>query len=101
MAKRVDVDGAVDFLRYMAGWATKIEGRTIDVSFPKPREGDYFAYTRREPVGVVGAIIPWNFPLMMAVWKIGPALATGCTIVLKPAEETPVTGTCLATLFVQ
>ena len=59
--------------------------------FPRPRDGEYFAYTRKEPVGVVGAIIPWNFPLMMAAWKIGPALATGCTVVLKPAEETPLT----------
>ena len=99
MARRVDVQGAVDFLRYMAGWATKIEGRTIDVSFPKPRQGDYFAYTRKEPVGVVGAIIPWNFPLTMAVWKVAPALAAGCTVVLKPAEETPLTAVYLGRLL--
>src|ERR1700733_14940226 len=102
LAKRVDVRGAIDYLRYIAGWATKLEGSTIDVSFPKPRGGgDYFAYTRREPVGVVGAIIPWNFPLLMAVWKIGPALATGCSIVLKPAEDTPLSALRLAALAVE
>jgi phenylacetaldehyde dehydrogenase len=99
LAKRVDVRGAIDYLRYIAGWATKLEGSTIDVSFPKPRGGgDYFAYTRKEPVGVVGAIIPWNFPLLMAVWKIGPALVSGCTIVLKPAEQTPLTALRLGAL---
>ena len=92
MANRVDVRGSIEYLRYIAGWATKIEGSTVDVSFPRPRGGgNYFAYTRQEPVGVVGAIIPWNFPLNMAVWKVGPALATGCTVVLKPASETPLT----------
>lgn len=100
LAKRVDVRGAIDYLRYIAGWATKLEGRTIDVSFPKPRGGgDYFAYTRREPVGVVAAIIPWNFPLLMAVWKIGPALVTGCTVVLKPAEQTPMSALRLGALI--
>jgi phenylacetaldehyde dehydrogenase len=70
----------------MAGWTTKIEGQTLSTS----QLGlDYFAYTLREPVGVVGQIIPWNFPLLMAAWKLGPALATGCTVVLKPAEQTP------------
>jgi len=98
MARAVDVPCTVDFLRYMAGWATKIEGRTLDLSFPLPPGKRLTAYTRREPVGVVGAIIPWNFPLLMAVWKIGPALATGCTIVLKPAEETPLTALRLAEL---
>lgn len=102
LAKRVDVRNAVDYLRYIAGWATKLEGRTVDLSLPKPRGGgDYFAYTRREPVGVVGAIIPWNFPLLMAVWKIGPALVAGCTIVLKPAEETPLSALRLAELVVE
>jgi phenylacetaldehyde dehydrogenase len=71
--------------RYMAGWATRLNGETIPVSSP----GDWHAYTLREPVGVVGQIIPWNFPLMMAAWKLAPALAAGCTIVLKPAEQTP------------
>ncbi|MEJ8574456.1 aldehyde dehydrogenase family protein [Microbaculum marinum] len=99
MAKRVDVRGAVEFFRYIAGWATKLEGSTVDVSFPRPRQGEYFAFTRKEPVGVVGAIIPWNFPLLMAAWKIGPALAAGCTVVLKPAEETPLTALYLAKLL--
>jgi phenylacetaldehyde dehydrogenase len=71
--------------RYMAGWATRLNGETIPVS----SAGDWHAYTLREPVGVVGQIIPWNFPLMMAAWKLAPALAAGCTIVLKPAEQTP------------
>lgn len=99
LARRVDLKNTIEFLRYIAGWATKIEGSTVDVSFPRPRDGDYFAYTRKEPVGVVGAIIPWNFPLMMAAWKIGPALATGCTVVLKPAEETPLTALRLGELL--
>ena len=73
--------------RYMAGWATRLNGETIPVSSP----GNWHAYTLREPVGVVGQIIPWNFPLMMAAWKLAPALAAGCTIVLKPAEQTPLT----------
>ncbi|MCB1465942.1 MAG: aldehyde dehydrogenase family protein, partial [Rhizobiaceae bacterium] len=100
MSKAVDVRGAIEFLRYMAGWATKIEGRTLDVSFPAPRDGgEYFAYTRREAVGVVGAIVPWNYPLSMAVWKLGPALATGCTVVLKPASETPLTALALVPIL--
>lgn len=101
LARRVDLKNTVEFLRYIAGWATKIEGATVDVSFPRPRDGEYFAYTRKEPVGVVGAIIPWNFPLMMAAWKIGPALATGCTVVLKPAEETPLTALRLGELLLK
>lgn len=101
MAKRVDVRGTAEFLRYIAGWATKIEGTTVDVSFPKPKQGEYFAFTRKEPVGIVGAIIPWNFPLMMAAWKLGPALAAGCTVVLKPAEETPVTALLLGRLLMK
>ncbi len=102
LSKAVDVPGSIDYLRYIAGWATKIEGSTIDVSFPRPRQGgEWFAYTRREPVGVVGAIIPWNYPLMMAVWKLGPALATGCTVVLKPASETPMTALRLAELVLE
>jgi phenylacetaldehyde dehydrogenase len=97
---RVDVPSAVDFLRYCAGWATKIEGTTVELSMPGFRKNEFFGYTRREPVGVVGAIIPWNFPLLMAVWKIGPALATGCCIVLKPAEETPLSALRLAELAI-
>jgi len=101
MARAVDIPCTVEFLRYMAGWATKIEGRTLDLSFPAPPGKRITAYTRREPVGVVGAIIPWNFPLLMAAWKAGPALTTGCTLVLKPAEETPLTALRLAELAEQ
>jgi phenylacetaldehyde dehydrogenase len=91
IARVADVPLAVDLLRYMAGWATKIEGNTIPISVPYAPGARFFAYTLREPVGVVGQIIPWNFPLLMAAWKLGPALATGCTVVLKPAEQTPLT----------
>jgi aldehyde dehydrogenase (NAD+) len=80
---RGDIGMVVDCLRYYAGWADKIHGKTI------PVRGNYFTYTRREPVGVVGQIIPWNFPALMVAWKWGPALAAGCTIVMKPAEQTP------------
>jgi phenylacetaldehyde dehydrogenase len=83
-----------EFLRYYAGWATKIHGETIPVSPQNVRNGESLTYTRREPIGVVGAIIPWNAPLIMATLKLGPALAAGCTVVLKPAELTP-----LAALF--
>jgi phenylacetaldehyde dehydrogenase len=84
-ARKGDVQGSIEMFRYMAGWATRLNGETIQVSSP----GNWHAYTLREPVGVVGQIIPWNFPLMMAAWKLAPALASGCTIVLKPAEQTP------------
>jgi len=80
----------------MAGWATKVEGNTIPISMPGAK---YFAYTLREPVGVVGQIIPWNFPLIMAAWKLAPALAVGCTCVLKPAEQTPLTALRLGELI--
>jgi acyl-CoA reductase-like NAD-dependent aldehyde dehydrogenase len=93
-AKLVDVRQAVAHLQYYAGWPTKIEGETIPVSWPKA-----FVYTRKEPVGVCGQIIPWNFPLLMAAWKIAPALAAGCTVVLKPAEQTPLTALRLAELI--
>src|SRR5579864_5124921 len=96
VAKVADVPLAVDLFRYMAGWATKIEGNTIPIS---AGGGNFFAYTVREPVGVVGQIIPWNFPLLMAAWKLGPALATGCTIVLKPAEQTPLSALRLGELI--
>ena len=89
VARAADVPLAVDLFRYMAGWATKIEGHTIPISVPYAPGAKFFAYTLREPVGVVGQIIPWNFPLLMAAWKLGPALAAGCTVVLKPAEQTP------------
>ena len=101
ISQRVDVPSAVDFVRYCAGWATKIEGTTVEPSLSGFRKNEFFAYTRREPVGVVGAIIPWNFPLLMAVWKVGPALATGCAIVLKPAEDTPLTALRLAELALE
>jgi len=89
VARAADVPLAVDLFRYMAGWATKIEGNTIPISVPYTPGAKYLAYTVREPVCVVGQIIPWNFPLLMAAWKLGPALATGCTVVIKPAEQTP------------
>ena len=89
VARAADVPLAVDLFRYMAGWATKIEGNTIPISVPYAPGAKFLAYTLREPVGVVGQIIPWNFPLLMAAWKLGPALATGCTVVIKPAEQTP------------
>ncbi|MGD0760008.1 MAG: aldehyde dehydrogenase family protein, partial [Candidatus Sulfotelmatobacter sp.] len=88
VAKAADVPLAAELFRYMAGWATKIEGNTIPLSVPYTPGAKYLAYTLREPVGVVGQVIPWNFPLLMAAWKLGPALATGCTVVLKPAEQT-------------
>jgi phenylacetaldehyde dehydrogenase len=91
----VDVPTAVDVFRYMAGWATKVEGSTVPISMPGAQ---YFAYTLREPVGVAGQIIPWNFPLIMASWKLAPALAVGCTVVLKPAEQTPLTALRLGEL---
>ena len=92
---------AADLFRYMAGWATKIEGNTINISVPYMPGANFHSYTLREPVGVVGQIIPWNFPLLMAAWKLGPALATGCTVVLKPAEQTPLTALRLAELIAE
>ncbi|NKB81589.1 MAG: aldehyde dehydrogenase family protein [Nitrospirales bacterium] len=99
VARVADVPLAADLFRYMAGWATKIEGHTIPLSVPYTPNTRYLAYTLREPVGVVGQIIPWNFPLLMAAWKLGPALATGCTIVLKPAEQTPLSALFLGELI--
>tara|TARA_R110001599_G_C12270264_1_gene661359 strand:+ start:2051 stop:3553 length:1503 start_codon:yes stop_codon:yes gene_type:complete len=93
-----DVDLSVDCLRYMAGWATKLHGKTIPVSVPYAPDMDFFAYTTREPVGVVAAITPWNVPLGQAIWKIAPVLAAGCTVVLKPAENTPLTALRFALL---
>ncbi|HEY1720653.1 MAG TPA: aldehyde dehydrogenase family protein [Magnetospirillaceae bacterium] len=85
-ARNLNVAGAIGVLRYMAGWPTKIAGRTISMGMPIPGSA-FFAATVKEPVGVVGAITPWNVPLMSAIWKIAPALAAGCTVVLKPSEE--------------
>jgi phenylacetaldehyde dehydrogenase len=96
-AKLGHIGTSVDLLRYAAGWPTKLLGRTIPVSAP----GEWHAYTLRDPVGVVAQIVPWNGPLMMAAWKLAPALATGCTIVLKPAEQTPLTAIYLAELAVE
>jgi betaine-aldehyde dehydrogenase len=89
----IDIPSVVENFEYFAGWATKIEGETI------PVPGQFFNYTLREPVGVCGQIIPWNFPLLMAAWKLAPALAAGNTVVLKPAEQTPVTILELAKLI--
>lgn len=94
----LEVAASAQWLRYMAGWATKISGELLSPSIAFPPGVRYHAYTRPEPVGVVGAIVPWNFPLLMAVWKIAPAMAAGCTVVLKPAEETPLTAIRLAEL---
>ena len=93
-ARWSDVASSHELLRYMAGWSTKITGQTIPLSSPQP----FHAYTLREPVGVCGQIVPWNFSFMMAVWKLAPALASGCTMVLKPAEQTPLTALRLAEL---
>jgi phenylacetaldehyde dehydrogenase len=98
VARVADVPLAVDLFRYMAGWATKIEGNTIPISVAGAK---FFAYTLREPVGVVGQIIPWNFPLLMAAWKLGPALAAGCTVVVKPAEQSPLTALRLGELIME
>ncbi|HQR38974.1 MAG TPA: aldehyde dehydrogenase family protein [Blastocatellia bacterium] len=101
ISRAADVPLAVDLFRYMAGWATKIEGSTIPISVPYTPGAVYHAYTVREPVGVVGQIIPWNFPLLMAAWKLGPALAAGCTVVLKPAEQTPLSALKLGELILE
>ncbi|MGY3255756.1 aldehyde dehydrogenase family protein [Pseudomonas chlororaphis] len=98
LARALEVGAAAEFTRYMAGWATKIEGKSLDLSIAAVPGARYRAYTVPEPVGVVGAIVPWNFPLLMAIWKIVPALACGCTVVLKPADETPLTALRLSQL---
>ncbi|MEI3605029.1 aldehyde dehydrogenase family protein [Pseudogracilibacillus sp. SE30717A] len=90
--RSADLPNAIEQLRYFAGWTTKMTGQTVPIS------PNSFNYTVHEPVGVVGQIIPWNFPIMMALWKIAPALATGCTIILKPAEQTPLSAVYLAKL---
>ena len=95
VSRVADVPLAVDLLRYMAGWATKIEGSTLPIA------GPFLAYTRREPIGVVGQIIPWNFPLLMAAWKLGPALSCGNAVVLKPAEQTPLSVLRLGELILE
>ena len=95
IAKAVDVAATVGCFRYFAGWSDKIQGKTI------PIDGDFFCYTRLEPVGVVGQIIPWNFPMLMLAWKLAPALATGNTVVMKPAEQTPLSALRIGELIVE
>lgn len=92
---RIDVNSTIDTLRYYAGWADKAGGETI------PVEGNFFSYIRHEPLGVIGAIVPWNFPLNLASWKFAPALAAGCTVVLKPASETPLTALLMAEIMAE
>ncbi len=99
VAKVADVPLAADMFHYMAGWTTKMHGQTIPLSVLYTPGVHYHSYTRLEPVGVVGQIIPWNFPLLMAAWKLAPALATGCTVVLKVAEETPLSALRLGELL--
>ena len=94
-SRNADLPLAIDCLRYYAGWADKIHGQTV------PIRGNYLCYTKREPVGVAGQIIPWNFPMLMVAWKWGPALAAGCTVVLKPAEQTPLTALRLGELALE
>jgi acyl-CoA reductase-like NAD-dependent aldehyde dehydrogenase len=96
LAQYVDVGGSAGHLRYFAGWPTKIEGDVLPVTAP-----GMHCYTRREPVGVCAQIVPWNFPLLMAIWKLAPALAAGCTIVLKPAEQTPLSALRLGELALE
>src|SRR5262245_29458914 len=95
VARAVDVTATVACYRYFAGWADKVQGRTISI------DGNFFCYTRLEPVGVVGQIIPWNFPMLMQAWKLAPALATGNTVVMKPAEQTPLTALRIGQLIVE
>eukprot|EP00946_MAST-07B_sp_MAST-7B-sp1_P001461 g1461.t1 len=91
----VDMALVIKCFRYYAGWCDKIQGKTI------PIDGPYFSYTRHEPIGIVGQIIPWNFPALMCAWKLAPALACGCCVVLKPAEQTPLTALHIAALIAE
>ncbi len=100
-ARSSDVGGAAKTFRYYAGWTTKIEGETLDISQPQKGGRQNFAFTKREPIGVVAAIVPWNFPISIAAWKIAPALAAGCTVVLKPSEETPLSALLLAEIAME
>jgi phenylacetaldehyde dehydrogenase len=99
MASIIDVPGTREYFRYMAGWATKIEGTTMQTSIGGIPGAKFHTYVAREPVGVVAQIVPWNFPLAMAAWKLAPALATGCTCILKPAEQTPLSALRLGELI--
>jgi aldehyde dehydrogenase (NAD+) len=95
IAKAVDVAKTVACYRYFAGWADKVQGKTI------PIDGEFFCYTRHEPIGVVGQIIPWNYPMLMQSWKLAPALATGNTVVMKPAEQTPLSALRIGELLME
>ena len=101
IAKAADVPLTVDHFRYYAGWATKIEGETIPITVPYAPGTSFLDYTLREPVGVIGQIIPWNFPLLMAAWKLGAALACGNTVILKPAEQTPLSAIYLGQMIME
>jgi phenylacetaldehyde dehydrogenase len=99
IAAALDIPGAIGMLRYMAGWTTKLSGESAELmSVPR---GSFHSYVRREPIGVAAQIVPWNFPLLMAILKIAPALAAGCTLILKPAEQTSLTALRLADLVVE
>jgi phenylacetaldehyde dehydrogenase len=98
-AQAVDVAASAEIFHYMAGWCTKLDGNTIQLSTPYAPGAVFHAYTLREPVGVVGQIVPWTFPLMMAAWKLAPALACANTVMLKPAEQTPLSALYLADLM--
>ena len=91
ISRAFEVGCTLNWMRYTAGLTTKISGRTLDVSIPFPQGARYQAWTKKEPVGVVAGIVPWNFPLMIGMWKVMPALAAGCSIVIKPSETTPLT----------
>ena len=95
VARAADLNLTIACYRYYAGWADKVQGKTIPVN------GNFFCYTKHEPVGVVGQIIPWNFPLLMQAWKLGPALSMGCTVVMKPAEQTPLTALRVGELILE
>lgn len=94
---KAGITGVAEMVRYFAGWTSKLNGETVKISLP----GEWHAFTSRTPIGVVGQIIPWNFPLSMAIWKLAPALAVGCTIVLKPAEQTPLSAIKLGELIME
>jgi phenylacetaldehyde dehydrogenase len=101
VARAADIPLAGDLFHYMSGWTTKNQGSTLNLSVPYMPGAEFHGYTLHEPVGVVGQIIPWNFPLLMAAWKLGPALACGCTVVLKPAEQTPLSALRLGELALE
>ena len=96
-----EIRGAANTFRYYAGWATKISGQTIDLSLKQKPGKQNFGFTLREPIGVIAAIVPWNFPISIAAWKLAPLLAAGCTVVLKPSEVTPLSTLYMAKLFAE